>query len=243
MTTTLEFQHPYNKKHDIPHGTRMLIVGTAPPPRFCQKPPCLKGQDFDFFYGSYANYMWEFLPEVLGNKHALTEKMNSRECVAKASELLKKHNMWMKDVLARFRRKRNSHTSALDRHIEPPKNGDFTNFRCVFGAAYELNSIFVTSHQTFSWLMRALLYQGLTSSDGKKEFSDWKLRNPSHSDDGYVSRHLQPVISIRNTDRQCLVYILPSPSPRSAAMTKAAKLHVYKQLLIGGPSSDGVYRR
>jgi hypothetical protein len=49
MTTKIE-THPYNLRETIPDETRLLIVGTAPPPRF-SNPACggMRGLDFDFF--------------------------------------------------------------------------------------------------------------------------------------------------------------------------------------------------
>jgi hypothetical protein len=55
--------HPYNKGELIPPDTRVLIVGTAPPPRF-HDPKELRGDDFDFFYGSEDNFMWEYLDKI-----------------------------------------------------------------------------------------------------------------------------------------------------------------------------------
>jgi hypothetical protein len=52
--------HPYNSE-PIPDNVRLLIVGTAPPPRF-SNPQCegvgAHKLDFEFFYGSGHNNMW-----------------------------------------------------------------------------------------------------------------------------------------------------------------------------------------
>jgi hypothetical protein len=61
MTEIME-HHPYNHREEVPQETRLLIIGTAPPPRFSNPAfRIMKELDFDFFYGSEDNYMWEFL--------------------------------------------------------------------------------------------------------------------------------------------------------------------------------------
>jgi hypothetical protein len=76
--------HPYNLRETIPDETRLLIVGTAPPPRFSN--PACKGTrplDFDFFYGSEDNYMWEFLENIskeIDRKKLFADDASSEEC-------------------------------------------------------------------------------------------------------------------------------------------------------------------
>jgi hypothetical protein len=78
--------HPYNSANPIPNGTRVLIVGTAPPERFSRLPGSsgdLSG-DVRFYYGSRDNELWStILPSVVrfqlkaGDADAKREQMIS----------------------------------------------------------------------------------------------------------------------------------------------------------------------
>jgi len=55
-------QHPYPPF--IPSGTRKLIVGTLPPPRFTTGE--LKPGDVDFCYGSRDGQLWKIIEQIFG---------------------------------------------------------------------------------------------------------------------------------------------------------------------------------
>jgi hypothetical protein len=86
MTSTLpaEETHPYNLREAIPSRTKVLLLGTAPPPRF-SSPSCgeMRGLDFDFFYGSEDNYMWVFLDDIaerIDGRKLFEEEFSSPQC-------------------------------------------------------------------------------------------------------------------------------------------------------------------
>lgn len=62
--------YPYNSE-PMPANVRLLIVGTAPPPRF-SNPQCEGGRahklDFNFFYGSGHNNMWLWLNQIAADQ-------------------------------------------------------------------------------------------------------------------------------------------------------------------------------
>lgn len=119
---TRDEKHPYNLEEigHIPEGTRLLIVGTAPPPRFSlprseRKGPV--GKDIDFYYGSSDNDMWRILEELSDEKFNRQSKEDSREAMC---NFLRTHRMWMRDILQTYRRKPDHETSASDNHIIQP---------------------------------------------------------------------------------------------------------------------------
>ncbi len=52
--------HPY--KPFIPKDAKVLLLGSAPPYRFCTgNANDLKNKDMDYYYGSNSNLLWEIL--------------------------------------------------------------------------------------------------------------------------------------------------------------------------------------
>src|ERR1700693_4108094 len=134
MPTVTE-THPYNlsPKFSIPDDTRLLIVGTAPPPRFSN--PASKdrrGLDFDFFYGSEDNYMWEFLDNIaeeIDDEKLFADDASSEDCCDAARKFLQRHKIWMCDALQTYHRKEGMEWSASDADIVPEQ---LTDFRVIF---------------------------------------------------------------------------------------------------------------
>lgn len=74
-----EHQHPYPPF--IPEGTKKLIVGTLPPPRFTTGE--LKPDDVDFCYGSRDGQLWKILDRIFdlnllyeNTGHAILQRRN-----------------------------------------------------------------------------------------------------------------------------------------------------------------------
>jgi hypothetical protein len=120
---TLE-THPYNSE-SIPAGTKTLIIGTAPPPRFSlPRPPHegpKKGWDADFYYGSAANYLWLYLERAADE--AIFAEPGTPEAAQENTEslmrdFLHRHRLWMRDILQTYRRKPRKETSSNDRDID-----------------------------------------------------------------------------------------------------------------------------
>lgn len=167
--------HPYNldKRIQIPEGTRTLIIGTAPPPRF-SNPACggMEPKDFDFFYGSWNNNMWQFLcdsePRSNGSIEStiiLDTELSSGQRRNAACIFLKNNNIWMRDVLQEYERKPGKECcSAADRDIDiispPNKNATkFTNFAQVCAVRSIVRFAF-TSEKAAEWTFKALERQG-----------------------------------------------------------------------------------
>ena len=238
MTNKLAAEHSYNERHPIPPGTRALIVGTAPPPRFCKDPwSCEYDLDFDFFYGSGTNWMWDILPRAFDKPDALPVTISPEECQIKAKEFLECHGLWMRDVLARIRRKSGKENSARDTDLEKPNELDFANFSTTFDCAPNLAVIATTSEVAFEWLMQALRFQGITSSDGKSELRAWKELSSSipvpDSIDFWISKHSRPAATfeLKGATRTINVYILPSPSSSRSNMDAKSKAKIYAHVL------------
>lgn len=97
-----EHQHPYPPF--IPQGTKKLIVGTLPPPRFTTGE--LKPDDVDFAYGSRDGQLWKILEGVF-KVNLLYD--NSKEATNQRIQLLKKHNIGICDMVEyAFREKINA---------------------------------------------------------------------------------------------------------------------------------------
>lgn len=85
-------QHPYPPF--IPEGTKKLIVGTLPPPRFTTGE--LKPDDVDFCYGSRDGQLWKILEGIF--KVSLLYD-NSDEAINQRIQLLRKHNLGVCDMV------------------------------------------------------------------------------------------------------------------------------------------------
>jgi G:T/U-mismatch repair DNA glycosylase len=97
--------HPYNNYDLIPDATRLLIIGTAPPPRFSNPRSTdlnpLHESDVDFYYGSKDNLLWtEILPELYPNALPLRGKTSADDRRA----FLRNHSLWMHDICEQYTR-------------------------------------------------------------------------------------------------------------------------------------------
>jgi len=232
MTTTIE-THPYNLRETIPDETRLLIVGTAPPPRF-SNPACggMRGDDFNFFYGSKVNYMWKFLENIAEEKEQkkLFQKDASSEqrCDA-ARAFLRRYKLWMCDVLQRYQRKPGKGTSASDADIIPPALTDCTDFRSIIASQSFLNTIAFTSLQAAKWTFQKL--GGSELDRCKKALPVWSEIKKNVPLEEYVSRKYQQAFLQHRIEQQDInFHILPSPTRRGLSPKK--KQEIYKYVLF-----------
>ncbi|NAS29636.1 uracil-DNA glycosylase family protein [Flavobacteriaceae bacterium R38] len=85
-------KHPYEPY--IPKGTKKLIVGTLPPPRFTTGD--LKEKDVDFCYGSYYNSLWLFIDKI----HNLNLRFDhSEEAIQQRKDFLISHHIGVCDIV------------------------------------------------------------------------------------------------------------------------------------------------
>ena len=92
LKDTFHHHHPY--KPFIPAGSRKIIVGTLPPPRFSTRE--LKERDVDFCYGSQDGMLWPVLERIYRLKLLYD---NSLAAVRQRKEFLRKHHLGICDIV------------------------------------------------------------------------------------------------------------------------------------------------
>jgi hypoxanthine-DNA glycosylase len=84
--------HPY--KPILDKNTKSLIIGTLPPPRFCQKD--LKIKDVYFPYGSQDNLLWQVIDKIF-DLNLLFD--NSQEAIKQREEFILKNKIGICDIV------------------------------------------------------------------------------------------------------------------------------------------------
>ncbi|WP_335966236.1 uracil-DNA glycosylase family protein [Galbibacter sp. PAP.153] len=92
-------QHPYAPY--IPKTATKLIVGTLPPPRFCNKE--FKEGDVDFCYGSRDGYLWIILNRIF-KLNLLFEP--TPEAIAQRKQFLNDYGIGICDIVASAEREK-----------------------------------------------------------------------------------------------------------------------------------------
>lgn len=239
-----EETHPYNLEEigRIPEGTRLLIIGTAPPPRFSN--PNLggmRGADFNFFYGSEDNYMWQFLDEIaerLDGRNLFEASFSPERCCEVAPEFLKRHGIWMHDVLQTYQRKKGREDKAGDDDIEPPPAAKFTSFRKALSMK-SISKLVFTSERAAEWTILALVQEGLLTNLEQRMAALllWQRIDKALPIQEYLQKKFkQPFLQANIEARDFTFFILPSPSAnaRSAVygLTLCRKQNVYESVLF-----------
>ena len=139
--------HPYTPY--FPKTAEAVIVGSAPPWRFCTgRAENLRAGDVDFFYGSVDNRFWRVMLEVLG-----TEPGPGTAELLKT--ILKNHKLGMGDILKSFTRKdRKSSDSDLSEF-----SYDFSLVEGIMDRA-SIRKLFFTSEFVYRRFKAALREQG-----------------------------------------------------------------------------------
>lgn len=229
-------RHPYNTREPIPEDTRILIVGTAPPPRF-NDPKSLRGDDFDFFYGSKDNCMWEYLDKIaeevdstnlfnrtevlINSKLEIKYTDTSDECCATARSFLQKHHLWMKDALEEYERKQGMEHLAGDDAIKDPDPSACTDFVSALRDNSGISALAFTSRKAAIWTMKRLADQAVLQGDLLNELVG---RIVTQKQSGEFAK-----ASILG--RQISLILLPSPSGRRGRCD-AINIPIYKNLLF-----------
>lgn len=226
-------RHPYNLRYEIPEDTRVLIVGTAPPPRFtslkCRNKKsckCRNDLDFDFFYGSGSNNMWWFL-EKLAGKSLFDENMTSARCCIIARDFLRQNNFWMRDVLQFFRRKPGKNCSADDNNIVAPMFVECTDFKTTFEKHAFIKKIAFTSEQAAKWTFKRLEHQELIPK-GTNILREVRQDDENYINKKFLTQRWRGIIEGRDIS----FFVLPSPSPRSGVVGEKDKLTIYEKVLF-----------
>ncbi|WP_340671073.1 hypothetical protein [Bradyrhizobium ottawaense] len=232
--------HPYNLAEPIPTGTRILIVGTAPPPRF-SNPNCknvgVNKLDFSFFYGSGDNYFWKWMNEIATEQGAPLppDEAESEEYAAAARDFLRKHKIWMKDVLQIYQRKAEDPCGATDGSLERPRPEDCTNFVEVLREHPSIDKIVFTSELACEWTFMATRDEELVKSYRSASRSH-KAQEEGKTGDEYLEfKSRKPFHIAEVVGRPVRLFIATSPSQRAGSkrgLREDHKRELYKRLLF-----------
>jgi hypothetical protein len=196
----------------------------------------MKELDFDFFYGSEDNYMWEFLDNIaeeMEKTKLFTKEMSSDQCRDVARDFLQRRKLWMRDILQQYQRKEGKEASASDSDIRTPALADCTDFRLIFESHPRLKAVAFTSEKAAEWTFNKLGDRALDQF--KKTFSAWKKIAKNLPLDEYISQKYQkPVLQQLIGPHEIDFYILPSPTGRSQmkGLGIKEKQKIYKYVLF-----------
>ena len=96
------FEHCHPYAIFIPEGTRRVVVGTLPPPRFSFGE--LREKDVDFCYGSCDGLLWRILAEIFDVSFRYD---NSLEAVRERQDFLRTRRLGICDIVESCRRDKN----------------------------------------------------------------------------------------------------------------------------------------
>lgn len=182
----LKQTHPY--KPFIPDGAKALILGSAPPYRFCVTPKELQKGDFDFYYGSMDNSFWTFVLDALDvNIYSIHLTVDN------IKEVLEAHRIAVADLLNTFTRRGHS---ALDKDLMVD---EVTEVFKLLADNSSITSIFLTSQQVSQWFKRII----------RKSDPTVKIIASGQS----PSRDYESVVKIEQNERSFCCHVLYSPSP------------------------------
>lgn len=214
-------RHPYNSE-PLPANVRLLIVGTAPPPRF-SNPQCegvrAHKLDFSFFYGSGHNSMWLWLNKIAADQgRALpNDEASAQEYGEAARAYLRRNRLWMKDVLQTYRRKTGRECSSADDDIITPLPGECVNFAEVLVQHPSIEALAFTSHRAFEWSLMAMEQSARLSA----------YRKPRRNDRAHRT---EPFDRMKIGGREIKFFLLPSPSGRAVSCCEA--IDIYRTVLF-----------
>lgn len=197
-------QHPYLPV--VAEGTQLLLLGSAPPFRFClpgTRP--LKPKDLDFYYGSCTNLFWDILvgalePQSLGRLSSFRDRSIAVELRTAgfrefAHPFLGRYHLGLADILRTFTRRDGS---AADYHLEVV---DYLDLLVLLRQHGTIRKILCTSRNRVHYWLTDYLEKGRERGD---------IRLTSTGDE----------FCYRNVDAgnawsdEVSIGILPSPSAR-----------------------------
>lgn len=216
-------KHPYNSE-PMPADVRLLIVGTAPPPRF-SNPQCegvrAHKLDFNFFYGSGHNNMWLWLNKIAADQGRVlpNDEASAQEYGEAARDYLRRSRLWMKDVLQTYRRKTGRECSSADDDIIEPLPGECVNFAEVLVQHPSIEALAFTSERAFEWSLMAMGQSARLIAH----------REPRRNDRA-IDR-TEPFDRMKIGGREIKFISLPSPSGRAVSSCEA--IDIYRTVLFG----------
>jgi G:T/U-mismatch repair DNA glycosylase len=140
-----KYSHPYQGY--FPHHARAVIIGTAPPHRFCTSGVRkLSEGDIDFFYGSFENRFWPVMKRVF-EPQSIAWLKTKRQCTS----FLQRHSLGIDDIIQEFYR---NGTYAGDENLEMIK-GNSKLIRKV-ASHPQIEYAYFTSHEAFSLFCKCI---------------------------------------------------------------------------------------
>lgn len=197
-------RHPYPPF--VPEHARTIILGSAPPSRFCADTGRqLHPKDLDWYYGSWdrsPNLLWEILFRVLdpaclpelARIRGLETERESRTRIQRGflQTWLSRNQLGMLDILTRFERREGSSSDAKLQALE------FTDLVSLLRLNSSLEGICCTSrHRVSTWLQQYLEAKRIA----------WRAETEGYS---FKLPGDQPTAQ---TFGRIRVVVLPSPSP------------------------------
>lgn len=237
-TSPLE-THPYNSL-PIPPDTKILIVGTAPPPRFSlPRPPFggpKEGLDADFFYGSEHNLLWHYLKLASGEPAFAdpgTPEALAEDTESIMQDYLRRHRIWMRDVLQTYRRKKERPDSPLDVDIDLTAEGTtYLDFFAVLEAGRNIGRIVFTGVKASDWFFGKVLPVGRDAAAAKhyrRLFLDADAARKTRSgSQQYTDEFCRADIS----GRVIRFHVAPSPSGSAGASEDKRYVDIYRRIIF-----------
>lgn len=191
-----KYIHPY--KIYFPHQAKAMIVGTAPPHRFCiAGDHRLKEGDIDFYYGSFENRFWPVLLKVF-EPQTISWLRTKRQCMS----FLHKYHLGIGDIIQEFYR---YGTYAGDENLEMITGNDKLIHRIALHP--QIKYVYFTSHEVFSLFHKCIHGQLLYLLE---DYRGSALPDVKPSD----IRELKLFDEAGRAFRKITLVILRSPSPR-----------------------------
>jgi hypothetical protein len=231
--------HPYNS-FPIPPDTKTLIVGTAPPPRFSlPRPPHegpKKGWDADFFYGSGENYLWSYLEKAAGEQ--IFADPGTAEAAAEDTEnlmrdFLRRHRIWMRDVLQTYRRRKGHETSPMDQHIDLTYSGTmFQTFSSNIESSQSIEKIVFTSVQAADWFFSKALALGAGPDNANNYRQMFVAADKARKERSGIQKCTEEFCAANLNDRIIRFYVAPSPSGSARGPNEQTCVEIYRRIIF-----------
>jgi hypothetical protein len=232
--------HPYNSL-DIPPTTTLLIVGTAPPPRFSQPRSQHEGPksglDADFFYGSEYNMLWSYLKLAAGEPDFAepgSAEARQENTEALMRDYLLRHRMWMHDILQTYVRKPGKSESPRDADLNlNDGRTTFMNFPAVLEVGKKIERVVFTGVKVSDWFFGRVLNSCFCKDQAeayRRLFLDANARRKAklETDEQYTDEFCRAEF-LGKTIR---FHIAPSPSGSSRASDDPWFSDIYRQILF-----------
>ncbi len=149
-------EHPY--KPFVSDESTKLIIGTIPPPRFCNKSLKIYPSDVDFYYGSRDNHFWDIVSEVFNA--SLTR--GTLVSVLERKRLLEDKNIGICDIIKKVERK--NPNSASDDNLIVNKDS-FLDIEALLRDYQNVTTLIYTSQKVKSFMYKKTKKEHIHTND------------------------------------------------------------------------------